>query len=92
MKKLPSVTQVRVSLKEGLTILDLKPGNATTVAELRQIIKNNGFVSKEVSAVALGTAVDPGTFVVSGTNERLSVSAAPQPSGEAWRIVVRSPY
>ena len=91
MKKVPSVTQVRVSLKDGVTILDLKPGNTTTLAELRQIIKNNGFVSTEVSAVARGSAGDADAFVVSGTNERLSLTAPAQPSGDAWRIVVRSP-
>jgi hypothetical protein len=91
MKKVPSVTQVRVSLKDGLTILDLKPGNTTTLAELRQIIKNNGFVSKEVVALVRGSTVDSNSFVVSGTNERLSVSSPPQPAGDDWRIVVRSP-
>jgi hypothetical protein len=91
MKKVPSVVQVRVSLKDGLTILDLKPGNTTTMAELRQIIKNNGFVSKEASAVARGSTIEPNTFVVSGTNERLPVSAAPQRAGDDWRIVVQSP-
>ena len=90
MKKVPSVERVRVSLKDGLTILDLKPGNTTTLAELRHVIKNNGFVSKEASAVARGSAADPNTFVVSGTNERLPVLSA-SPAGDDWRIVVRSP-
>jgi hypothetical protein len=69
-------------------ILELKPGNTTTLAELRRIIKNNGFVSKEVSAVARGSVIDPQTFVVSGTNERLALSSAPQADGGNWRIVV----
>jgi hypothetical protein len=91
MKKLPAVAQVRVSLNEGVTILDLKPGNTATVAELRQIIKNNGFASKEATAVARGTAADQRTFVVSGTNERLSLSSPPQRSGDDWRLAVRAP-
>jgi hypothetical protein len=91
MKKLPAVVQVRVSLNHGLTVLDLKPGNTATVAELRQIIKNNGFVSKEATAVARGTVADEGTFVVSGTNERLSLSSPPQRSGDDWRLTVRAP-
>ena len=57
MKKIPAVTQVRVSLSDGLTTLDLKPGNTTTLAELRRVIKRNGFVSKEVAAIATA-AVD----------------------------------
>src|SRR5438093_13246651 len=92
MKKVPAVAQVRVSLNEGLTVLDLRPGNIATVAELRQIIKNNGFVSKEATAVARGTvAADQKTFVLSGTNERLSLSSAPQRSGDDWRLAIRAP-
>ena len=72
MKKNPAVEQVRVSLKDGMTILDLKPGNTATVAELRRIIKNNGFVSKEATATARGTvSADQKTFTVAGTNEQL---------------------
>ena len=91
MKKVPSVAQVRVSLKDGLTILDLKPDNSTTLAELRKIIKNNGFVSKEASVVARGTADGERGFVVSGTNEQLNLSAAPTNVGEEWRLVVPAP-
>jgi len=92
MKKVPAVAQVRVSLNEGLTILDLKPGNTTTLAELRQIIKNNGFVSKEATGVARGTVgADETTFIVSGTNERLPLSSPPQRSGDDWRLAVRAP-
>jgi hypothetical protein len=89
MKKHAAVSQVRVSLKEGLTILDLKPGNAATVAQLRQIIKNNGFVSKDVTATARGTvSADEKGFVVGGTNEYLVLSSPPQKRGDEWAIAV----
>ena len=92
MKKNPAVEQVRVSLKDGMTILDLKQGNTTTIAELRRVIKNNGFVSKEVTATALGTvSTDQKTFTVSGTNEQLLLSSSPQRAGDDWRIVIQSP-
>jgi len=92
MKKVPAVAAVRVSLNEGLTILDLKPGNTMTLAELRRIIKNNGFVSKEAIVIARGAAApDNRSFAVSGTNEQLQVSSAPQKSGEDWRLTVRAP-
>jgi hypothetical protein len=91
MKKVPSVEQVRVSLNDGLTILDLKPGNTTTLTELRHIIKNNGFVSKEATVVARGAvSADGKTFVVSGTNERLSLSSS-RARDDDWQLVVRSP-
>jgi copper chaperone CopZ len=87
MKKVPGVAQVRVSLKEGLTVLDLKADNTVTLAKLRQVVKNNGFVSKEAKVIARGTvAPDQKTFTVSGTQEQLAVVASPQPAGEAWEF------
>jgi hypothetical protein len=92
MKKVPAVARVRVSLNDGLTFIDLKPGNAMTLTALRQIIKNNGFVSREATVLARGTVgPDQTTFVVTGSNERLSLSASPQPSGDDWRLIVRAP-
>jgi hypothetical protein len=91
MQKVDGVQSVRVSLNEGLTILDLKAGNAVTLAKLRQIIKNNGFVSKEVSAVARGATNGTREFVVSGTNEQLQLSAPPQQAGQDWRFTVAAP-
>ena len=91
MQKVDGVQNVRVSLNDGLTILDLKPGNAVTLARLRQIIKNNGFVSKEASVVARGTTKGPRGFVVSGTNEQLSLAAAPQQVADDWRLAVAAP-
>jgi hypothetical protein len=92
MKKVPSATQVRVSLNDGLTILDLKPDNTTTLAELRQIIKNNGFVSKEATAVARGSLVaDEKTFAVEGTGEQLQLLSRPERNGDNWRLAIRAP-
>jgi hypothetical protein len=88
--KVDGIQTARVILKDGLTILDLKPGNAVTVSKLRQIIKNNGFVSKEVTATAGGTvAADQKTFIVSGTNEALRLEPGPpQRIGDDWKLVV----
>ncbi len=92
MKRNAAVAQVRVSLKEGLTILDLKPGNTATVAQLRQIIKNNGFVSREISATARGVvSADQKEFVVGGTNEHLLLSSPPRRSGDDWLIAAPAP-
>ena len=87
MKKVPGVAQVHVSLNEGLTILDLKPENTVTMAQLRLIIKNNGFVSKDARVVARGAvSSDQKTFTVSGTNERLSLTSPPRSRGEEWDV------
>jgi hypothetical protein len=91
MQKVDGVQAVRVSLKDGLTILDLKPGNSITLAKLRQIIKNNGFVSKEAMIVASGHPDGPDAFIVGGTNERVYVSTPPQSIRGDWRLSVIPP-
>jgi hypothetical protein len=91
MQKVDGVQTVRVSLKDGLTILDLKPGNSVTLATLRQIIKNNGFVSKEASVDASGRSDNSDTFIVNGTNERIAISRPPQLVGAEWRLSVPAP-
>jgi hypothetical protein len=93
MKKVPAVSRVQISLKDGLTMVDLKPGNTTTLSELRRIIRNNGFVSKEATVVAAGTpAADQKAFTVSGTNEQFDdLSEAPRRTGDHWQLVVRAP-
>ena len=92
MQKVGGVVDVKVSLKDGMTILDLKPGNHVTVAQLRQIIKNNGFVSKEASIVARGevkTVSGQRLFEVAGTAEQLTPTADPQRADDAFRFVVQ---
>jgi copper chaperone CopZ len=91
IQKVDGVQNVRVSLNDGLTILDLKPGNGVTLANLRQIIKNNGFVSKEASVLARGAPSGERRFVVSGTNEELALGAAPQQIAEDWRLTAIAP-
>jgi hypothetical protein len=88
MQKVDGVQTVRVSLKDGLTILDLKPGNVVTLVKLRQIIKSNGFVSKEASMLARGSANGERSFVVSGTNEQLNLSSDARQIGEDWQLTV----
>ena len=94
MLKVEGVQSVKVSLNDGLTILDLKTGNAVTLAKLRQVIKNNGFVSKDAQVLARGsTAVADGrtVFVVSGTGERFVLTAPARQVGDGWQLVVAPP-
>jgi len=92
MKKVKGVERVRVSLKEGLTILDLAPDNSVTLEALRRVIKNGGFVSKDASIVARGTPLDDRggrAFEVSGTRERLRPSVPAERVGEGtWKLLV----
>jgi hypothetical protein len=77
MQKVKGVTAVRVSLNEGLTVLDLSADNVVKVSDLRQIIRNNGFVTREAAIVARGSVVKaPGgaAFQVSGSAEALALA------------------
>jgi hypothetical protein len=91
MQKVDGVQNVKVSLNDGLTILDLRPNNTVTLVKLRQVIKNNGFVSKEAQIVAHGSitgGAGGGAFVVSGTRERLVPVGQAQQTGDMWRLSV----
>ena len=87
MQKVPGVESVRVSLNDGLTILDLKRGNTNTLARLREVIKNNGFVSKEAAVIVRGDVlIRDGQLVieVAGTHEVFVLIAdAPARAGYA---------
>ena len=85
MKKVEGVQTVQVSLKDGLTILELRPDNKVTLAQLRTVIKNNGFVSQDARITARGL-VSGDAFAVSGTGERLPFAQAPSASGERWQF------
>jgi hypothetical protein len=78
MQKVNGVSAVRVSLNEGLTVLDLKPGNTVTLARLRDVIRNNGFVTREAQVTAVGTVSSASgsvVFDVAGSQERFTVLA-----------------
>jgi hypothetical protein len=94
MKKVDGVQTVRVSLNDGLTILDLNPGNVVTLAKLRQLIKNNGFVPKEAQIVARGsTSLAEGqqVFEVSGTKEQVVLATPAHQIGDDWHLSVDPP-
>ena len=81
MQKVPGVTSVKVSLNDGLTILDFAPDNAVTLAQLRQIIRNNGFVTNESHIAARGAVASSNGaafFEVRGSRERLLLTAPPR--------------
>lgn len=82
MQKVPGVASVKVSLNDGLTILDFASDNTVTLAQLRQIIRNNGFVTNESRIVARGTVTNSNGsafFDVRGSKERLMLTTSPRP-------------
>ena len=91
MQKVDGIETVRVSLKDGLTILDLKRGNSVTLAKLRQIIKDNGFVSKDATVLASGHPDGSDAFIVAGTNERIHLAGPAQSTNDDWRFSASAP-
>ena len=91
MQKVEGVQSVQVSLKDGLTILELRRDNKITLAHLRTVIKNNGFVSRDANVLARG-AVANGSFEVSGTHERLVLADTPaQTKDGLWKFKTAAP-
>ena len=87
MRKVEGVADVTVSLKDGLTVLELKPGNTVTMAGLRSIIKNNGFVSRDADITATGRRVSDETFEVAGTREQLPIGKVLSDAADKIRFV-----
>jgi copper chaperone CopZ len=56
--KLPGVESVTVSLKRASADIRLRPGNAISIAQLRKLIKDNGFSTREIAVTAVGTLAD----------------------------------
>lgn len=69
--KLPGVESVDVSLERAMAEIRLRPGNAVTLAQIRELVKNSGFTAKDASITVVGTLVQRGgepAIDVSGTN------------------------
>jgi copper chaperone CopZ len=58
VQKLDGVESADVSLAKASADIRLKPGNRVTLAQLRQIIRKNGYPTKDAQVEALGKIVD----------------------------------
>lgn len=57
LKKLPGVTDVRVSLNEGRASVAFAANNSTTLESIRKVIRDNGFTPKSARVTVTGTLV-----------------------------------
>jgi 3-hydroxyisobutyrate dehydrogenase-like beta-hydroxyacid dehydrogenase len=76
LKSVAGVDSVDVSLEKGLAVVKMKPGNATTLTQLNEAIKKNGFTMKDSTAIIAGTVIvadGKATLRVSGSNEILQL-------------------
>lgn len=73
--RLDGVNSVVVHLKEGVILVELKPGNNFKMSSLRRRIKENGFRSTEATVTALGR-LEGSRFEVTGSGESYEITAA----------------
>lgn len=84
MEKLPGVASATMSLNEGRAIIQLRPGNAITMAQIRQSVERNGFtpqqavVSGEAQVIAMGDKLQ---LRISGTNDTYELARTPHADG-----------
>lgn len=60
LKKLPGVTAVRVSLNEGRAVVSIAPDSSTSLAQIREVIRHNGFTPKDAEALIVGRVLRDG--------------------------------
>ena len=58
IKKLDGVESVDVSLDKAGADIRLKPGNAITLPQLRRVIRQSGYPTKDAQVEARGTVVE----------------------------------
>jgi copper chaperone CopZ len=84
IEKLPGVESAKVSLNEGRAIIQLKPGNAVTMAQIRQSVERNGFTPQQVGVSGEADVVTKGDKLqlrISGTNDTYELASTPHAEG-----------
>jgi hypothetical protein len=80
LQKLAGVEAVDVSLERAVVDVRLRAGNTITLAQLRGIIKSNGFSSRDAAVTAVGTLAQAGgnaVLEVTGTKVVMRIDADP---------------
>ena len=78
--KVKGIEKVNVTLKRGVAHITLAEGNAVTLPQLRRIIKDAGYVSRDAVVNARGTLLARGNELrldLSGTSTALRLAADP---------------
>ena len=57
LKRLSGVTDVRVSLNDGVAVVALAADNTTTIESIRKVIRDNGFTPKVAKVTVTGKLV-----------------------------------
>jgi hypothetical protein len=75
--KLEGAESAEVSLKRAVADIRLRPGNRTTLSEVRALVTSNGFKPREAVVTAIGTFTQDGgrpSLKIAELNETVSIS------------------
>jgi copper chaperone CopZ len=85
IKKLDGVESVDVSLEKATADIRLKPGNVVTLPQLRRVIRQSGYPTKDAKVDARGTFVErngkPMLDLQNGSFLELAANPSVSPSG-----------
>jgi copper chaperone CopZ len=85
VKKLDGVESVEVSLAKAAADIRLEPGNAVTLAQLRRVIRQAGYPTRDATIEARGVIVDrngkPALDLLNGSFLELAAKPAIPDSG-----------
>jgi hypothetical protein len=90
LEKVDGVDSVNVTLKRGMAHVTLAAGNRVTLADLRRIVKNAGYSSREATVTVVGVVRSHDRelrLVVSGTSEVFDLTAPNGGLADAERVV-----
>lgn len=78
LKKLKGVTAVTVSLNEGKASLKFAPDSETTLEQVREVIRHNGFTPKDAFVTVEGRVAKTGESyeLIAGSKVRYTLAAA----------------
>jgi hypothetical protein len=80
LNKVQGITSVNVTLKRGVAHITLAPGNSVSLPQLRSIIKDAGYVTRDAVVTVRGTVTrQNGEYVldVRGTSTSVRLAADP---------------
>ena len=78
LEKVEGIQQVNVTLKRGVAHITFKDGNTVTLQQLRKVIKDAGYTTRDAEVTVRGSVTGTQKLVlaISGTHTSLALSQA----------------
>ncbi|MBI4485275.1 MAG: hypothetical protein HY655_04625 [Acidobacteria bacterium] len=91
MEKLPGVESAKVSLNEGRAVIQLRPGNTVTIAQVHQSVERNGFTPQQAAISGEAEVVGKGDKLqlrISGAGDTYDLATTPHADGVLQRLKI----